>query len=171
MPFTDMIYTTALILVAFLGIFAGYFLSLIAPEEIKEGYKYFVIMQNTLFSILIAVIAFYFTGMITGSALISIAVSLILAVLAFALLYSKNFVGALYVFLGITLYTVRDRTEYLIIISCLIYFIGITAASMLAYDYVKDEKIQHPKKYLAALLVRYVWFIPAAFLPFIFSYF
>ena len=128
-------------------------------------------MQNTIFSILIAVIAFYFTGTITGSAVISIAVSLIFAVAAFTLLYWKNFVGALYVFLGILLYTVKGNIEPLIIVSCLIYLIGITVASMLAYDYVKNEKIQHWGKYLGVLLVRYIWFIPVAFLPFLFSYF
>ena len=38
-----------ILLASILGLFSGYLLSLIAPEELKDGKKYFIILRRALF--------------------------------------------------------------------------------------------------------------------------
>jgi hypothetical protein len=160
-----------LAIVAFLGIITGYFLCLIAPEEIKEGYKYFISMQNILFSIIASVLVMFFTIGFTStdSWLIMIIIPIILGVIVFFLLYWKNIVGSIYIFIGIPLYVLRDNADYLLTMSSLIFLIGIPIAGIAGYDYVKNEKIQK-LELLKKLIIRYIWFVPATILPFILSY-
>ena len=42
------------------GLFSGVFLAFIAPEELKQGRKYFVFMRTLLFVSLVAVLVFSF---------------------------------------------------------------------------------------------------------------
>jgi len=161
--------TILLIIAVFMGIIAGYFLSLIAAEEIKPGYSYFVLMQNIVFSILIAVISLYLTQ--------NLIIPVIAAVIIFSVLYWKNIVGNLYIFSGLLLFIVKNSPEYLILSSSLLFILGLPVAGISAYGFVKKLKIKNVEQeiiekkldLLKHLALRFIWFIPIALLPFLFS--
>jgi hypothetical protein len=160
---------TMLTIVAFLGVLAGYFLCLIAPEEIKDGYKYFAALQNILFSIFVSVLFMFLVGGFTNSIII-IFVPIILGVIVFFILHWKNIVRRIYIFIGIPLYILRDSMGYLLAASTIIFLIGIAIAGIAANDYVKNEKIPEKIRLLKKLMIEYIWFVPAAILPFLLSY-
>ncbi len=149
-------------IVAFSGVLAGYFLSLIAPEELELGKKYFILFQNMSYALFLLVITFYFTSLIIVSSLVS--------VLVFSLGYFYNVSKFLYIPSGLLFFFV-GQDEILLLVSILFFLTGMGAGSYEATKYVKNEKVNGKINLLRSLLFYYGWFVPLAVLPFFLSYF
>jgi len=141
-------------LIAFLGLISGYFLALIAPEEIKPGYKYLVIWQNILISV---AIGFVFSGFI----------SVIVAVMVILLLLMKNLAPKLYIFSGLLIFLADNQ----LVMAVLVFLFGMPIAGTAAYDYVKKDKINEKMASFHHLIKNYIWYLPIAYIPYITTFF
>lgn len=154
-----MIENTITALLSFLGLIAGYFLVLIAPEEIEPGYKYFVIMQNVLFSSFIAtVIIVLFSSRIVSFFAIGI------SLLVFHFLYKRDYVRRVF-FLTPLIYIFLNSQEMMIFFASLIVLLGMTVVAVQAIDYVKKEEVKKRKKFLFHILKYHSLFILVSLLP------
>lgn len=191
-----MLFESAILaIIIFLGILSGYFLCLIAPEEIKPGYKYLIIMQNIVFAIFISVLAVFIlrkfiilldfsffsvqSQLFVLSFLMPTAAGVLFGAIAFMLIKKKNVVLGLYKFTGIPLFFIFSYADFLIVLSSLLFIMGMPIATAQAYDYVRESKknsltdyrIIKKKDLFKELMIKHAWFIPIAILPFFFSYF
>ncbi|MBN2458443.1 hypothetical protein JXB31_04915 [Candidatus Woesearchaeota archaeon] len=171
-----MLYNLPLIITVFLGLVAGYFLTIISAEEIRPGYNYLVIMQNVLFSLLLAIgISHLAAGHLVP--VVVYAISIIVPAAVFYLMQYKDIVSRLYIFTGIFLWPADG--PYLAFASAAIFLLGLPVAAILAYDHVRTEKkgrvsyyfIKDKKGLFKHMICRFVWFIPIAVLGVIFRVF
>ena len=149
--------------IAFAGSLLGYALSLICPEELKAGKRYF----GTLYSI------FFALSLFTAVSGYSFVVSLIFGAVALfgALLLRRSIRSLRFLFFlqGIFLYlshvsdTALFRTASLILVS------GFALVSMEGAVFVEDDKIRQKIRLLAVTLKYYPWIFASALLPFLIS--
>jgi len=144
--------------IVFLGIIAGYALSLIAPEEIRPGKVHLKFFYSIVVGLIIALT-------IRGlSNVLSWVVYFIVIMAVFQLRYVKY----LYPVMGIFLYL--SIGNYFSYVSPLLFMLGLSVASIEAYGFVHDEKIEKKWQLLGLVTWRYVWIIPVSLLPFLVSY-
>lgn len=154
-----------IVLVCFLGLISGYFLSFIAPEELKPGYKYIVIFQNILLSISIAIlVASSFDNIVN-----SIGAAILCSVAIFYMTIKKDISARLYIFLGLPLFFMEGNE--LALYSSLVFILGVAIASLHAESFVKNEKINDKKNLFLSLMKKHWLFLVIGLLPFLFSYF
>ncbi|MGM5482945.1 MAG: hypothetical protein ACQESF_05760 [Nanobdellota archaeon] len=151
-----------LLLIVFSGIVSGYFLSLIAPEELEQGQRYFEILRNILFGMFV----YFLVQGLTHNTIIS----LILAVTVFCLTYRVPYFSAYYALSGLSIFFLIN-SGYLLIVCVILFVLGLTMASLYSSCYVKYEKIKQKKALIVNILKAYFWFLIIGWLPFIFSYF
>ncbi len=111
---------------SFTGVIAGYFISMIAPEELHPGRRYLGLFRHIRYA---------------------------------------------YPFTGILLFFFRNSPGQFAATASLLFILGLPVASYDAISYVRDEKIRGKSRLLGFLIFRYIWFIPIALLPFLFSKF
>jgi len=112
------------VVVAFFGIPMGYVLSLIAPEELVPGKRFF---------------------------------------------QPFRYLRLIFPFIGILLFLFRDNG--LSMAASIVFLFGLPVAAYESIRFVKDDKIKHKLRLLRTIIMRYIWFIPVALLPLLFSEF
>ena len=159
----DLTQYTLILLVCFFGIIFGYILSLITPEELRKGRRYF----DWLARILIFLIMFFFI-MYTKMTIFSI-IFLVIVILI-VLFARKTYLDYLYPLMGIIILLTIQNTSLLIIEASLVFIFGLVIASLFMTKFEKGEKICGSKiKIFLQLLFRYVLFLAIGLLFFLFS--
>ena len=119
------------ILIALLGFPLGFILTLIAPEELKDGKRYFLILKHTFFALLIltAVVLLLYTGHYSFLALPVLYPVLYCFLHHQKLLSAEAFNYAFFLLLYFSLYYLH--APYLIIFSSLVFLYGLPAGTLL----------------------------------------
>ncbi|MBW2993343.1 hypothetical protein KY317_02110 [Candidatus Woesearchaeota archaeon] len=134
------------VIICFIGIYAGFLLGMIAKEELKAGKKYFLLFQKILFAVVI---------ISTMIAVNKIYLAIVLFfILAYFMVYSRDVF--IYLIFGILLFLNSRYGNLFLMQSCLIFLYGLAAGSLLRHD----------KKKFMYVLSRYVWFVAVALLLF-----
>lgn len=145
----------SLVFSVFLGVIAGYALALIAPEELRPGYKNLVVFRNILFSAFAAVICFYYiNGYINYFVF-----PLLIAVIMLYGLSKKDFFIYLYWLSSVSLAFLWQSKDYLMVVSVLLFLCGMCSASISAVSYVKDDNILKKKALLLKILKKHSLFV------------
>lgn len=126
----------ASLLVCFSGLIVGVFLAYIAPEELKGGKKYLLIIRNITLSFMIAV-SYYFVNKI--AALVILIVSFIL----FSRIKTSEKI--IYALTAILLIISQDKPIFLIEAS-LILFYGFVIGTLFTMPYIKKNILTLIKK-------------------------
>jgi len=114
-------YLLALI-ISFSGLFVGMFLGRIAKEELKQGKKYFILLQHLLFSLVI-----FFILLIIDNIYLALT-----AVLVFIFSYKAELSSKIaYPLLGLFFYFSSASREMILINSALTFLYGFPAGSLL----------------------------------------
>ena len=138
---------------AYLGLALGSFLIHFAPEEKKPGAAYFILGKKIIFTLIIAMILFFFKV----HPLVQIAVFTFLLILLLTKKLSLQKNGLVYILFGVVFFVSKQIQELLIVESILICLYGMLAASVL-YD--------HKKKNYKQLLTTNAWFfVPVLLFP------
>lgn len=148
-------------IIIFTGIFTGYFLSLIAPEELRDGRYYFEAFANVTLSLFVLIVFLSITG--------NLYVSPGVAIIFFLLLYWVKYVGLLYILSGAGIFFL-GKPEYLLFASIFLFLTGMALSSIIAVDYEENEMIKGKMQLLFHILKNYGWFLLAGLLPFLLSY-
>lgn len=124
-------------IIAYLGLFIGFLLAIIAKEEIKPGKKYFIFLQKIiLLLIFISLLIF-----------IDLNYLLVLLISAFIVIYlSKtkkefNKLPYIYILLSIIFYLSSKKLNLFIIESSLIFLYGLPTGSLLTKKSKKETII------------------------------
>jgi len=145
---------------AFLGIYAGFALALIAPEEIKPGQKYF----KPLLSILIALV--FFLAYYQKNFIVSIILCLLMLVYVYVVKNSRY----IYSLCGILIFFATDK----LIVASILFLTGMVVSSIEAGSFVKigkeNTKISKPLVLLEKITYKNILFLVFSLLPFFFSY-
>ena len=159
----DLIQYILILLVCFLGIAFGFILSLIAPEELRQGKRYF----DWLARILIFLIMLFFIMSTTMTMFPIIFLVIVILIVLFA---RKSYLDYLYPLMGIVILLTVQDINVLVIESSLIFILGLVIASLFMVRFEKDEKISGSKTMMfLQLLLRYVLFLIIGLLFFLFS--
>lgn len=117
-------------LIVFLGLGVGIALAYIAPEEMKDGKKYFIWMQNVILSLVLFFLLYFYRFNLMLNLIISLA-------LFFSLFFYLNhkkkqtirYVD--YAFLGIMFYLSAKNTNLFLLLSSLMFIYGLPTGSLL----------------------------------------
>lgn len=142
------------VLIVFLGLIAGIVLAKINPEELKQGRKYFILLQKGALFIIFLLLLFFFK---LDSIYIIISCILFLIFLYFVKL--KKSIGIItYSLLAVILFISSFREAYFTYMAILIFIYGFPAGSLFYYN-TKTHKVKN--------FLNYLWFIALAILPFL----
>lgn len=136
------------VVICFLGIYAGFLLGLIAKEELKAGRRYFIVFQKILLIIMIASAIFVVRNIFASLCLAGVLVYLI-----FAKHRAKD--TDVYVIFGVLIFLSSRYDNLFLMQSALIFLYSLLAGSLLAADKKKSGVI-------ASIFIRYIWFVAAA---------
>ena len=117
-------------LIVFFGLIIGIILAYIAPEELKDGKKYFIFLQNFL----LLLILFFLLYLYKFNLALNILISLALFFLLYFYLNNKKHQKIKYIdyaFLGIIFYLSAKNTSLFLVQSALIFIYGFPAGSLL----------------------------------------
>lgn len=121
------------LVITFSGLLVGIILAYIAPEELKPGEKYHLLLQNFIFSAIIAVYV--------NHALSSIVFGAVTYVLVmFLLSYRRISSRAAYLFSGIILAFSTEFKQLMLIESILIFFYGFPTGTLFVKKMIKKSK-------------------------------
>ena len=131
------------------GLFLGIIVSLLAQEELKDGKKYFKLIQN----IIIVLVLFFVMEFYQINIYLSLAVS---AVLLFLLFYLKtlnrekrDFI--IYPLFGIVFFLLKD-SQLILVTGSLIFIYSLLSAGIFSEERMKKNKIQF-KQAIQKLLI------------------
>lgn len=119
----------AILVVIFLGIFVGVALALIAPEELKKGRKYFMVLKTVLLLAMIGVMIYF-------------KINLFLAALNVFLLTLFYLYGREYWILSFLLSVSAVNDKAFFIQSSLIFIYGLPEGSLFAEKIIKKKKTE-----------------------------
>jgi len=124
---------------AFIGLIAGYLLSIIAPEELEPGKKYLWLFQTILaITILITFLTF------KAATFWQMALCGTLLLVAFKYTHKEDvdfeFHRILYILSAIILFITQSSKEFLIISASLIFLYGLPTASTYVLKNMKSSK-------------------------------
>ena len=154
----DFVLFFILSITVFMGTISGYFLALIAPEELKGGKRYLKIMYSLVFALTLAIAASVY----------SLVLALIIFPILFILVFKLKRIGITYYLMPLLLFVVMDY-EVFHFEASLMFLLGMPLASLESLGFVKENKIRKPFSLLGRIIRRYIWFIPISLLPFLFS--
>ena len=146
-------------LISFSGLILGIILISIAPEEQKPGKKYFILMQNILFVLII----FFFLFYLQVNLFIFLAV-IILTTYFLRIKTKNNFIRSflIYFALGVVFFLSSVNLNLFLIESVLIFLSGMPTSSLL-FDNKK-------KNYFRVVFSNIVFLVTALFLFLIFYF-
>ncbi|MBT4541093.1 hypothetical protein HOC35_06270 [Candidatus Woesearchaeota archaeon] len=152
-----------ILLVSFLGIISGFILSLIAPEELRSGKRYF----DWLARIIVFLIMFFFIIYTKATSFHYI----FLVIIILLVLFTKNkYLDYSYPLFSIVIFFSLESTTLLLIQSSLIFILGLVIASLFMTKYENKEKIIGSRiKIFGLLLLRYVLFLIIGLLFYLFA--
>ena len=133
--------------IVFLGPFIGAVLAFISPEELKPGKKYFLLLKNILFVLIMVAVVAVSVEMILYSAA--------LAVLLLIAFFVKNDILS-YAALGYALF-LSSFSDYFTVIAASVFVYGLPLGTLLASKNVKKRMLVVKHVFLG-----YVWFAVAA---------
>lgn len=119
-------------LVSFSGLFVGMFLAFYTKEELKQGKKYFVIIEKLLLSLVLFFFLFFYELDMITILVISLLFFVIILVLKF-----DNY-PIVYIALAIIFYLTQDNNIFPLI-SSLIFLYGLPVGTLIAYK-MKNKK-------------------------------
>lgn len=149
------------LVISFFGLFIGLALAYIAPEELKPGEKYLIVVQNIVLTAIIFVFIYYLKTNIFLATFFSM---IILLFLFFKRISTK----AIYLLLGF-LFFFSSRIEAMFLLeSVLIFFYGFPTGTLFVKKLIKKPKLEVVKKlflsYCLFLLVSLVLYYAQSFL-------
>ncbi len=118
-------------LIVFLGIGVGISLAYIAPEELKDGKRYFILLQNLLLPLILFFLLFFYKI----NLILNVVVSLVLFLLLFFYLNSRKNSKIKYfdyALLGIVFYLSIKDINLFLLESALIFIYGFPTGSLLS---------------------------------------
>jgi len=124
-------------LIAYIGLFIGFILAIIAKEEIKPGKKYFILLQK-----IILLLIFIFLLLFIN--LKYVVVLLILAFILISILRTKkefNELPYIYIILAIIFYLSSKNLNLFIIESSLIFLYGVPIGTLMTKKSKKETII------------------------------
>ena len=128
------------------GLFSGVFLAFIAPEELKQGRKYFVFARTLLFVLLVAVLVFSFY---TSNLLV-----VFLCLLSLLDIFLNRISEILrFGFLGLFFYFGSQIDSLFILVCSLIFLYGLPAGTLIAHKESENSKFVVLLKALIPYLV------------------
>lgn len=136
------------VVICFFGIYAGFFLGMLAKEELKAGRKYFIVFQKILLIIMVASAIFVVKNIFISLCLIGVLVYLI-----FAKHRAKDI--AVYVIFGVLIFLSSRYDNLFLMQASLVFLYSLFTGSLLAADKKKLRVI-------ASIFMRYIWFVAAA---------
>ena len=114
-------------IIAYLGLLLGVILIKLSPEEQKPGKKYFILLKQILFVLILIPLLYYFKiNLILSVVLLSIVIALIIKR---KVKFERNTI--IYFILGIIFYLSSRIPDLLIIESVLIFLYGIPTSSLI----------------------------------------
>ncbi|MBT4824752.1 hypothetical protein HN695_04215 [Candidatus Woesearchaeota archaeon] len=150
-----------ILLTSFSGIIFGYVLSLIAPEELNPGKKYFEWLAR--FLVLLIMIFYIINTPLTIFPL------LFLAIIILMVIFSREYLFYIYPLFGLVIWASLYNQQLLIIQSSLIFILGIVISSMYMVQHEKKEEIIGSKfNILLQILLRTFLFLVIGVLFFLF---
>ncbi len=119
-------------LVVGLGLFSGVFLALIAPEELKAGKKYFILLRTVLFVAIVALLVFSYYR-------INMIITIICLLSLLDLFLNKISDIIRFALLGLFFYLSAPLNQLFVLISVLIFIYGLPAGTLLAHKIIKKK--------------------------------
>lgn len=138
-------------IIVFLGSIAGIAQVLISPEEMRPGYKHLIWMQNILFAI-ICIEAIWLLNPIIS----------FLGIGVIFLLRWKAATWLLVLLLSPLAWMGGTMT-------ILLFLLVMTMVSIDSYEHIRNESLTQKKSFLSMTLVKYIWILPAGFIPILIS--
>jgi len=141
-------------LIAYIGLFIGFILAIIAKEEIKPGKKYFILLQK-----IILLLIFIFLLLFIN--LKYVVVLLILAFILISILRTKkefNELPYIYIILAIIFYLSSKNLNLFIIESSLIFLYGVPIGTLMTKK-SKKETIIELLKNIPFILIAVILFL------------
>lgn len=140
-----------ILITCYLGIIGGYFLAIIAPEELKKGRKYFVFLGKIIIILIISFLIWhqginYFTGFY-------------MALILLVCILSERYMEYIYPLTAIALFLSKESMESLIYQSSFIFILGMVMGSLFMAEHEKNEKIENKIKLFFLLFLRYIFFV------------
>jgi len=145
-------------IIVFLGTISGYALSLIAPEELRSGRIHLKFFYSILVGLIIALPIRIYSPIF----------SWIVYFIVIIFIYKLRYIKYIYLVMGVFLFF-SIETNF-ILVSSLLFMLGMPVASIEAVKFEKDKKIKKKKALFWLVIRRYIWIIPVSLLPFLFSY-
>ncbi|MBW3023286.1 hypothetical protein KY308_04235 [Candidatus Woesearchaeota archaeon] len=139
----DLTYLAVLIL-SFLGIFAGVALALIAPEELKSGRKYWIFSKLPLLLVIIFLIFYY--SIIYSNIITAIVLS---AALIFLRTVKKEYHG----FALILFFSSIINRDFLFLAGAAIFIYGMLIGTLDSANFIKKRDFNTNKKLIKKILV------------------
>lgn len=143
-------------IIAYLGLFVGFILAIIAKEELKAGKKYFLFLQRIILLLIFVFLLIF----------IKLSYILVLLVLVFIMVYllkrKKEFneLPYIYLILSIIFYLSSKKLDLFLIESSLIFLYGLPTGSLLTQKSKKETMINILKNvlFIVVALVLYLIF-------------
>ena len=138
-----------MLIISLAGFLVGFILSIISPEELRPGKKYFILIHRILFSIII-IHSIYFSIYIKQLYLITIPASFLVLYLV---LLRKRFIKdyfylkeiSNYLFFIITYFliiTLNGQNFKLLFLS-LVFIYGLPAGTLLRFGFIRKQERKH----------------------------
>ncbi len=143
------------VVICFISIYIGFFLALIAKEELKAGNKYLLVFQKALFAIVVVSTIFVIDN---------IYISLILLGILIYFMFIGHQIRDIFIYLvfGVLLYLNSRYGNLFLMQSALVFLYGLPAGSLLAFNMIKSKK----KRIAKHIFTRYIWFVVVALVLF-----
>lgn len=156
----ELLYEIFTVLAVFLGLFGGFLLSWIAPEELVPGKRYFLLLQRALLALIFGVFIF--------SLNFGLLYKVILAVLlSGAVAYFNIDDRIIYPVAGVLVVLTIPDKAYLMILASLVFMYGMIVGTLFCTKYVKGEKFNEKLSVVfVGLISRHWYFLLAAFFVF-----
>lgn len=125
------------ILLAYTGLFFGLLLGKIAKSELRDGKKYFILLQNILVLIILIV---FILSLINNKYLMIFLIVLIIVI--FMTIYSKSRsiyrnlieIKYAYIIFGALIFFINESVNHFFIILSLIFIFGLPSGSIILYE-------------------------------------
>ncbi len=140
--------------IAYMGLFIGFILAIIAKEELKAGKKYFILLQKIILLLI-------FVFLLVFIELSYIPILLILAFILISILRSKkefNELPYIYIILAIIFYLSSKQLNLFIIESSLIFLYGLPIGTLITKK-SKKETVMALLKNIGFVLIAILLFL------------
>jgi len=139
------------LIVSFLGIFIGSFLAINTKEELKQGKKYFILLQKILLTLIFGFLLSFYELQLNAVLFIS------LVFLVFLLFIEPN-QPSVHIALAIILVLTSCSTGVFLVEASLIFLYGLPTGTLLTQSMIKEKK----SRIIWNLFKNFIWFVVIA---------